>query len=137
MLSQMSSKWSSTKCGPKFHSNDNLCYHRKEIHSKEIKCKTCSKVFENNWKLENHITKHHKPKRIKCDKCDQTLYSKWRLSKHMKMHQPEANIRTCHFYNNGKVCPFQEFGCKFRHIDASLCTFGETCRRDRCQFKHH
>ena len=72
MLSQMSSKWSCEKCGPKFHSNDNLCYHRKQIHSKEIKCKTCSKTFENNWKLENHITKHHKPKRIKCDKCDQT-----------------------------------------------------------------
>ena len=34
------------------------------------------------------------------------------------------------------MCPFQKFGCKFRHVDSPSCKFQETCRLKKCQYKH-
>ena len=41
----------------------------------------------------------------------------------------------CHYFNNDKMCPFEELGCKFFHTDSKKCKFGLTCQR-MCPFKH-
>ena len=51
----------------------------------------------------------------------------------MKMHTEEAPY--CHFYNNGKPCPFQEIGCMFRHENSGPCKT-RLCTRTLCQFQH-
>ena len=55
------------------------------------------------------------------------------LKKHMLIHTDQAQC--CHYYKNGKLCPFDEIGCMFRHEDADQCRT-RTCTRKLCQNKH-
>ena len=71
---------------------------------------------------------------FKCNKCTKEFTLKWRLKKHLNIHQFEVNY--CHYFNNGKVCPFEEYGCKFKHEESSNCFSGNTCKRKLCQYKH-
>ena len=50
------------------------------------------------------------------------------------MHNEDAPF--CHFYNNGKPCPFQEIGCMFRHENSGQCKT-RLCTRKLCQFQHY
>ena len=50
----------------------------------------------------------------------------------MGSHETE---RYCHYYNNGKICPFEEIGCKFRHEHSPACTF-KKCSNSLCQYRH-
>ena len=71
----------------------------------------------------------------KCDKCDKTFYLKWRLAKHKSIHQTK-NVRFCHYFNNEKLCPFEEIGCMFLHAKSEICRFKKSCKNDLCQFRH-
>ena len=71
--------------------------------------------------IENNITN-----RFICDKCDDSFHSKWRLMKHMNNHGANKR-RNCHYFNSGKLCPFQQLGCKFPHKISDLCRYGEKC----------
>ena len=42
----------------------------------------------------------------------------------------------CHFFNNGKNCPFEEIGCKFQHTSANRCRYDRKCTIKLCQFQH-
>ena len=42
----------------------------------------------------------------------------------------------CHYFNNDKMCPFEELGCKFLHTDSKKCKFGLTCTQRMWPFKH-
>ena len=65
--------------------------------------------------LEQHIkTCHEKHTVFQCDTCEKGFALKWRLKKHMRLHE-ESNIKTCHYFNNDKNCPYEEIGCKFLH----------------------
>ena len=57
------------------------------------------------------------------------------IRKTSKMHGQDK-IRKCHYYNNKKVCPFQNFGCKFLHEKAGVCRFKENCGKEMCQYEH-
>ena len=46
------------------------------------------------------------------------------------------NIRLCHYYNNMKVCPFEEIGCMFRHAKSNKCWVKEFCKNKLCQYAH-
>ena len=46
------------------------------------------------------------------------------------------NIKFCHYFNNGKICPFEKLGCMFSHQDSEICYFGVRCMNKLCQFKH-
>ena len=43
----------------------------------------------------------------------------------------------CHYFNNNKVCPFNDIGCMFKHSESDKCRFGENCQFKLCQFRHH
>ena len=51
----------------------------------------------------------------------------------MLVHTDQAHF--CHFYNNGKLCPFNDIGCMFRHEHLDLCR-ARTCTRKLCPNKH-
>ena len=34
------------------------------------------------------------------------------------------------------MCPFEELGCKYLHINSKLCRFGQECDNKMCPFKH-
>ena len=105
-------------------------------HGNSIKCKICGQTFSRFVDLEKHLkTIHGQHQKFSCDKCKKGFMTKWRLEKHMKMHT-EGLMKQCHYFNNGGVCPFEEFGCKFSHILSKLCIHRENCKTKLCPFRH-
>ena len=50
-------------------------------HSRDIKCKDCGSIFNEQWKFEEHLTKDHgKAKTFDCENCDESLFTNWRLT---------------------------------------------------------
>ena len=105
-------------------------------HTKTVQCKQCDTRFSTSSHLENHMKEHGTAKRYKCENCGKTFNFRWRFNKHIKMHDSDSEIRKCHFYNNGKQCPFDEMGCKFLHEESSVCKYKDRCKFDKCQFQH-
>ena len=101
-----------------------------------INCPKCSQVFENHSLLEKHIGDEHMLENIKCQKCELIFRSEWRLKKHNKVHEENVKQRRCHYFNSQMECPFQLFGCKFRHEVSEACRYGTRCQRHMCQFRH-
>ena len=102
----------------------------------QLKCKMCTKSFHRFADLENHIkSDHDKHQNFKCDLCGKCFVLNWRLSKHMRLHT-EENVRHCYYFNNDKICPYEELGCKFLHAEANICHFGTKCKRTLCPHKH-
>ena len=53
----------------------------------------------------------------------------------MDLHKnPKA--KRCYFFNNEKLCPFQDVGCKFLHETSEKCYFQNSCRNARCPYQH-
>ena len=52
----------------------------------------------------------------------------------MEVHS--ADSKFCHYFNNEKPCPYEEFGCKFKHEKSSTCSYGQRCNNTLCQFQH-
>ena len=102
--------------------------------SKSTKCSQCEETFSRNCDLENHFEVHQIDKEHTCNVCGKQFFLQWRLRKHMQMHTENAPF--CHFYNNGKLCPFQEIGCMFRHENSGPCK-RRLCTRKLCQFQHY
>ena len=87
--------------------------------------------------MEKHLEGLQVPKNFKCDQCEQCFHTKWRLKKHMELHTSNENRRKCHFFNAGKVCPYESLGCKFDHKLGEICKYGkEKCKAYMCQFRH-
>ena len=102
----------------------------------EIKCKICEQVFDRISDLDEHVTTiHNKSKNSKCDFCGVEYALKWRLKEHMSSDHKQMQ-RTCHYYNNEKMCPNEPIGCKFAHLEAAFCIYGELCNRNKCPFRH-
>jgi hypothetical protein len=123
------------KCDDNFDSKRKLKEHFVNDHPVEVKCKECGERFEEHWKFERHIKGHGKDKEFHCDKCDKTYYTKWRLGKHQESHSSEVT-KYCHYFNNFKECPYEEFGCKFQHEESKDCRFQRSCKNALCQFRH-
>ena len=41
-----------------------------------------------------------------------------------------------HYYDNFKKCPYQKFGCKFKHAESEQCKYKNQCKNRLCQFRH-
>ena len=110
-------------------------FHITEKHPLTINCSLCEESFQENWKFEIHMKSHDQEKHFKCNRCEKEFYSSWRLKQHAKSHNVQS-IKFCHFYNNGKMCPFEDLGCKFRHEWSDVCRFQSRCKNKMCQYQH-
>ena len=61
------------------------------------------------------VNVHGCEKSNSCDICDKKFYLKWRLKKHMQSHEKE--VKECKYYHEGKDCPYDEVGWKFKHTE--------------------
>ena len=123
-------------CDKIFNSKKLLKGHIKVTHSREIKCKSCEETFERNSDLEVHIKTKHEPNgKYKCETCGKTFALKWRLKKHQENHD-SLKARKCHYFNNEKVCPFEEIGCMFDHTLSEMCSYGQSCSHRLCSYQH-
>ena len=77
---------------------------------------------------------HQKVNILNCDSCGISSFPSRRLSKHEK--GDERQKRYCHYYNTKMECPFEETGCKFKHIHKSNQKFGPKCEISKRQYKH-
>ena len=128
-------KYACKKCDCIFGRKDELKLHLKEKHKPEIKCNMCGEMFNLLFELENHLKKHDEVETLKCNICEKIFYMKWRLKKHEEAHKL-SNVKFCHYFNNNKVCPFEEIGCMFKHAFSEECKFKKQCRNNLCQFRH-
>ena len=122
-------------CNITISSKQQFREHKKTQHPKVISCEQCQKTFDQSWKLEMHMKSHDTIKPISCDQCEQKIYVDWRLEKHKKMHS-NKKFTFCHYFNNKKVCPYKEIGCKFLHKKSNLCIMKDRCLKNLCQYQH-
>ena len=86
--------------------------------------------------IVNHIELEHENYKVfQCDKCDKSFVTNWRLQKHIQLHT-EQYVKPCHYFNNGRKCPFEELGCKFLHVVSKFCTSRQKCQRHLCPYRH-
>ena len=114
-----------------------LIQHKKTMHFKKIVCRICEQSFEESFKLEEHlISEHKKNKSYKCMQCECAFVLKWRHKKHIEGHRSGFKVKTCHYYNNNKICPYEFVGCMFKHTEAKECPNSSRCSNTKCQFRH-
>lgn len=123
-------------CDDTFSSKKSLKGHLQSKHPKKIQCQSCEQVFEKNCELEMHMkTKHEVKETFNCNKCGKKFLLKWRMKKHLENHSSQS-VKRCHYYNNKKVCPYEELGCMFEHAFSGICRFGESCLNKLCPYEH-
>ena len=130
----MTDKVKCKHCGEHLKSQKFLKEHLKNIHPKNYNCKHCDEIFNSSWELELHLKSHKNVKPQKCNICNKEFYFKWRLEKHL-LNDSQMR-KCCHYFNNGKVCPYEQVGCQFQHKNSVQCKFDQTCKIKLCQFKH-
>ena len=98
-------------------------------------CQFCASTFQKNCDLEKHVKEEHESAEMdyKCDICNKEFYLEWRWKKHAVIHA--GNVKYCHYYNNGKACPYEEIGCMFLHMESQMCPF-KPCKNRMCEFQH-
>ena len=102
-----------------FESKKELKEHCKNNHKRELKCAQCEDTFKEHWKLEKHLKEHGKSKEFMCESCDGKFYTDWRLKMHTKGHE-DGDIKFCNYFNNFKICPYEELGCMCKHASIKL-----------------
>ena len=109
------------KCDHTFVDKSKLKPHIKTVHPRVIFCHICELNFEKTYQLELHL-KSHDVEEFKCKVCDKVFSMRWILQKHESAHEL-ATVKFCHYFNNGKQCPYEEVGCMFNHSDSEKCRF--------------
>ena len=122
------------ECGKEMESKNSMSDHIRKHHPKLHNCDNCDEKFNDSWRLELHKKTHKNITPLKCNICEKHFYVNWRLKKHIASHN-ESN-KFCHYFNNDKVCPFEEVGCKYKHAISENCKYDKNCRFKLCQFKH-
>ena len=121
-------------CKDKFSSKKDMKVHKNSVHRKEIKCKYCEETFDENFKLEIHLEKHVS-KEYNCEHCDKSFHLEWRFEKHRMSHSIKTT-RNCHYFNNCKLCPYEEIGCMFHHRKSVMCKHDKSCKVKLCSYQH-
>ena len=118
-------------CEDSFPLKNYLTTHIKTKHAGSLKCNKFEQVFDAEWKFSAHIKNH---KEYPCDKCEKVFKYEEARSRHKTAVHEHLKIY-CHFFNNKKVCPFEN-QCIFLHEDPEDCKYGEICEREYCMYKH-
>jgi hypothetical protein len=80
-----------------------------------VKCDVCDTKFNTISDLERHIKETHEDYQVyECYECSKIFVTEWRLNKHRRIHSDEKT-RQCIYFRKKIRCPYDEFGCKFRH----------------------
>ena len=125
------------ECKIKLKDKKELLSHINTTHQKKFKCETCQFESVKLSDIDKHVLETHGPEReYKCNKCESTFISNFRLNKHLKIHKYNIKVKNCHYFNNSKACPYQTYGCKFKHSESRVCRYGVKCNKNLCQFKH-
>ena len=120
-------------CDVLFADKTQLTQHNKTKHCKRKVCRICEQSFNESFQLEEHlISEHEKNKGYKCMKCECAFVLKWRLKNHVEGHMSGSKVKTCHYYNNNKVCPYEFVGCMFKHTEANECPNSSRCTKTKC-----
>jgi len=78
------------------------------------KCTECEQSFSKNCELEKHMVEiHGNEKPFSCDMCGKKFFLNWRLKKHASVH--EEHTKKCKYYKHGKICPYSDIGCMYKH----------------------
>ena len=74
-------------------------------------------------------------RKFECDECDKVFKYEANLEKHVAAVHEDVELY-CHYYNNDKECPYGD-ECIFMHEESENCTYGKTCDRVMCMFRHN
>ena len=133
LLKQRKTNSKCRKCGDKFQVLGQLQKHKEEgCSSEKLKCDECDKCFKDEQKLKEH--KESKHTRFECDCCDKEFKYEALLEKHKEAAHENVELY-CHYFNNGKDCPFED-ECIFLHEESVNCRFGKNCERNLCMYQH-
>ena len=99
--------------------------------SRAFQCEKCEIVCNEEWKLKAHSKMHAK---YSCEICDKTFKNEETKSKHKRIVHENLKLY-CHYFNNGKDCPYQEEFI-FLHEASKSCKYGGVCERQLCMFRH-
>ena len=122
-------------CDQECENLEDLKKHKDEKHAtlEEFKCSECERCFKSEKKLEVHEKTHQK---FECDECDKTFKYEGLLERHVDaVHMDPDYIIYCHYYNNGKECPFGDY-CLYEHDESEKCKYGQACERMKCMYRH-
>ena len=130
---EKSSSFLCHKCSKNFQTNEALKNHMRNHQDKKesVKCFECDLEFNEEWKMLAHKKNRTN---VKCDKCDKIFRCQVIKEKHMSISHDDK-IVYCHYFNNGKKCPYEN-KCIFIHEDSEICKYGIKCERIFCMFKH-
>ena len=126
-----------SQCSAKFDSKKTLNVHIRKCHKQNYQCTLCEYECHQISNLDEHMAlKHPNGKIFSCNHCGIKFMSEARMKMHVKMHNQASKIKFCHYFNNLKPCPYERYGCKFKHSDSPLCMYGKMCKKKLCQNKH-
>ena len=121
-------------CQNLFKTKTELTTHIYENHPKQLKCDMCEYACSEWYEMEKHmLAMHSVNKNFKCNRCEKSFVTEWRLKKHMQMHDKQTKF--CHYFNNGKPCPYEDIGCMYKHALPGKCK-SSVCENYLCQFEH-
>ena len=135
VINNVESYFKCEECDESFRKKHDMRKHINNFHPKFIKCDYCDETFNESWKYETHLECHGIEKKKKCDVCGKEFYLEWRFKQHMNIHE-NPKIKNCHYYNNNKVCPFDQVGCKFKHMRSKQCENQANCKNKLCPNQH-
>ena len=118
------------------HEKQDMVKKSKSDSDNLMTCNLCDERFKRFVELEKHIKYCHEEHQLfQCDICTKSFTLEWRLKKHSNLHT-KNDVQPCHYFNNEKECPFEEFGCKFQHVMSKNCQYGQTCQKRLCPYRH-
>ena len=135
LLAKKAREFKCDECGKNFLNKNERKLHISQCHPKQFSCEVCNQSFCESWRYETHLETHSKPKDKKCEVCGKEFFMEWRLRQHQNVHD-NPNLKKCHYFNNNRVCPFENVGCKFRHEKSEECPTLKNCKVKLCPRQH-
>ena len=119
------------ECGKSFQNKTDRKTHISQHHPKQFSCVFCDLSFCESWRYKTHLETHSKPKEQKCEVCGKEFFIEWRLRQQQHVHN-NKNTKKCHYFNNNRVCPFENVRCKFQHEKSEQCSKPNNCKVKLC-----